>query len=76
MILGSAGQAEARIRGLALKCEHAEHTLLDASERLASDEPLECLDTECELAERERALAREATGAPALEVSGSVYSGP
>jgi hypothetical protein len=41
------------IHGLALQRQHPEHALVNAPQRLAPDEPLERLDAERELAERE-----------------------
>ena len=48
-----------RVYGLTLHREHAENAFMDAIERLASDEPVERLYPEPELADGECALATE-----------------
>ena len=53
-------KSQSRIHRLALQREHAEHTLVDAPQRLVSHEPLQRLDAERELTERERALGVQA----------------
>src|SRR5438045_9702512 len=47
--------------GLAREREHAEHTFVYTPQRRALDEALQRFDTQRELAERERALAGDAT---------------
>ena len=49
---------QARIDWLALECENTEHALVHTSERPPLHEPLEALDPEGELAQRQRALSR------------------
>src|SRR5262249_45928932 len=65
-------QLEARIDRLALKGEHGEDALVNPAKWLAGDEPLQCLVTEGEFAEREVALAAEATFAQADEMLGQI----
>jgi hypothetical protein len=65
-----ATRSEARVDGLALHGQHAEHALVHPVERLVSHESLERLDAEPELADRERALAPEAAGAQPIDLAG------
>ena len=55
-----------RVHRLALRREHAEHALVHAPERLAPHEPLEPLDAQRELAERERPLGGQPARPQAL----------
>jgi len=65
-----------RIHGLVLEREDRKCELVDATERLGTDEALEALDADAELAVSEASLAREPALAQALEVLGGVYSAP
>ena len=53
--------SQARVHWFALEREHSEDALVNAVERFARDEPFECFDAECELAEREGSLVAEPT---------------
>ncbi len=52
--------SETRVDGLALEGEDAKGALVDASKGLMADEAFEALDSKCELAMGESALAGEA----------------
>jgi len=69
-------KSKPRIDGFALQCKDAEDTVMDSVERLAGDEPLERLDAEGELSQREGALVTEAAGSQAARFASAVYSGP
>src|SRR5438132_9310110 len=74
--IGSGSRRAARLRsepgvdGLALQGEHPEHALVHAVQRLLPHEPLERLDPECELPDRERPLVAEVPFPKALEIFG------
>jgi hypothetical protein len=56
------------IHRLALERQHAEHTLVHPTHRLAADESLEPFDPEGELPKRERPLGRQAALTQTIEV--------
>src|SRR5262245_31009237 len=56
------------IHRFALERQHAERAFVDAAQRLAPHEALEPFDAERELAQRQRALARETAGAQPFQV--------
>src|SRR5690606_41397290 len=64
----AATPSQPRVDGLALEREHAEHTLVDESQRRLVHEPLERLESQAELANREAALSRQPPRAQPLEV--------
>src|SRR5690242_12803857 len=60
--------SEARVDRLAFQRQHPEDALVDAPQRLHPREALQRLDTERELAQRQRALCRQAARAEPLQV--------
>jgi len=73
--VGDSASLQPRIHRFTLHRKHAEHTLMHTVLRLVSDEPFECLDAECELAQGERALVLETRLAKAVEVLGQEVLG-
>src|SRR6266568_2585705 len=57
-----------RIDWFTLEREHAEHALVNATQRFASDEPLQTLNAQRKFPQGERSLGREATIPQPLEV--------